>query len=245
MKKSFLAFAMFIGVAATAQELTSKKGFPILPEAGDWGLGVGANSTLNYLGNLMNGNNVAPSFSWQNNNVITGKYFKDANTAYRVGLRLGFNSGKTTATSPTDGNISDTSFSSNNINLAAGIQKYRGKGRLRGFYGAEAGIGLAGSKLTYNYQGNAPANSVLEAKAGGTFSFNVRGFVGVEYYFAPKISLGGEVGWGLGLSSTGAGSVTTADGNGGSKATDGPAKSSSFGLDTDNAGGSINLNFYF
>jgi hypothetical protein len=57
------------------------------------------------------------------------------------------------------------------------------------------------------------------------------------------MSLSGEFGWGLGLSSTGA-SETTVTLAGTTTTTKG-GKSSSFGLDTDNAGAAINLNFYF
>lgn len=39
---------------------------------------------------------------------------------------------------------------------------------------------------------------LLERKTGSTFGFGIRGFVGVEYFFAAKMSVGGEFGWGLG-----------------------------------------------
>lgn len=244
MKKSLLIIAIFISAAATAQDLTSKKGTPILPEAGEWSIGVGATSTLEYFGNLMNGNNNAPGFDWASNQIITGKMMKDENTAYRAGVRLGFGSTKMTEADPQDGELSETKEGGMNIDLSAGLQKFRGKGRLRGIYGAEAGIGLGSAKTEYTYEGDAPAGSILEDKAGSTFSFNLRGFIGAEYFFAPKMSLGGEFGWGLGISSTGEGEQTTADGTGGSD-TAKTGKSSSFGFDTDNWGGSIVLNLYF
>lgn len=247
MKKSLLILAMFIGGAVTAQDnMTSKKGTPILPESGDWSIGIGANSTLEYFGNLMNSdNNDAPSFDWQDSpNVIHGKMMKDENTAYRIGLRLGFGSDKTTDQAPNPGDLKETKSSGMDINLMGGIQKYRGKGRLRGFYGGEAGIGLGSGKTTYTYNGNAASGEVLEMKQGGTFMFGIRGFIGAEYFFAPKMSVAGEFGWGISLSSTGEGETTVADGNGGSTSAK-TGKSSSFGVDTDNAGGSIILNFYF
>ena len=43
MKKSIALVAMAFGVSsAFAQDLTSKKGEPILPEAGDWSIGIDA-----------------------------------------------------------------------------------------------------------------------------------------------------------------------------------------------------------
>ncbi len=241
MKKGLLIVAMMIGVTASAQDFNSKKGTAILPEAGDCSIGIGATSTLNYFGNLLNGSaaNAAPSFGWQGaTNVISGKYMKDANTAYRVNVRLGFGTTKTSVPDSGLTTTTDTKVASHNVNLGAGIQKYRGKGRVRGFYGAEANIGLGGSKTTVDFTGGSS-----EDKAGSTFSFGVRGFLGAEYFFAPKMSLSGEFGWGLNLSSTGASESTTTIG--GASTTVKGGKSSSFGFETDNAGGSINLNFYF
>jgi hypothetical protein len=249
MKKGLLIVAMMIGVTASAQDMNSKKGTPILPESGDWSIGIGANSSLNYFGNLLNGNadNSPMSFDWTNgnDNVITGKMMKDANTAYRVGLRLGF--GSTTADNQevdadgdgvADFDSVEIKNGGSNINLAAGIQMYRGKGRVRGFYGAEANIGLSSAKETWT-----ATDLSVEAKAGSTFNLGVRGFVGVEYFFAPKMSLSGEFGWGLGLSSTAADETTITIA--GTTTTTTGGKTSSFGIDTDNAGAAINLNFYF
>lgn len=246
MKKGLLIVAMMIAVSASAQEMTSKKGTPILPESGDWSVGVGANSTLKYFGNLMNGNNNAPTFDWANTaNVISFKMMKDANTAYRANVRIGIGSTKNTdASDTTAGSPASEKVSGTHINLGAGMQMYRGKGRLRGYYGAEANIGLSSSKTTNAYNGNANEGAVLTDKAGSTFMFGVRGFIGAEYFFAPKMSVSGEFGWGLMISSTGASDVTVANGTGGSTDNKG-GKSSSFGFDTDNAGAAIVLNLYF
>ena len=246
MKKSLLILAMLIGGAVTAQDnMTSKKGTPILPEAGDWSIGIGANSTLNYFGNLMNGNNSAPSFDWQSStNVIRGKIMIDANTGFRLGLRLGFGSNTETEEAPNAGDLKETKTSGMDINLMAGIEKRRGKGRLQGVYGGEAGIGLGSKKTKYTYNGNAILNEPLEKKEGGTFMFSLGGFIGAEYFFAPKMSVSGEFGWGLMLKSTGEDDNSNADGNGGSTSSKG-GKSSEFKFDTNNAEGAIVLNFYF
>jgi len=277
MKKLFLTVALAAAVAGVnAQDMTSKKGTPILPEAGDWSIGFDAAPWLNYFGNLMsNAGNNSANAAYQESNTIVGKYMKDANTAYRAKVRIGF--GSTTfnniiqddaSTSTPRGTVTDELKSSGmDITLGGGIQKYRGKGRLRGFYGAEAGISLGSAKETYSY-GNAfsssnntptttdwttgqagPVNGSrpTEVKAGSTFGFNLRGFIGAEYFFAPKMSIGAEYGWGLGLSSTGEGEETREswNGTGTTSQTGKTGKSSSFGLDVDNASGAIVLALYF
>ncbi len=245
MKKTLLVIAASVATLAASAQMTSKNGATILPEAGDWSIGIGATSTLNYVGNLMNGNNDAMAFDWTNDGqVITGKMMIDANTAYRAGLRLGFGSASQAESAPLDGELSETKVSGFDLSLSLGLQKYRGKGRVQGIYGAEASIGLNSGKTEYTYQGTAAAGSLLSNKAGSGFGLGLRGFVGVEYFVAPKMSLSGEFGWGLAIASTAEGEESRADGAGGST-TAKTGKTSAFGLDTDNAGGSINLNFYF
>src|SRR4030095_3666410 len=132
----------------------------------------------------------------------------DETTSYRGKIRLGFGStsqetGDTAATT-----LLKTSTSGMNINLGAGMQYNRGKGRLRGIYGFEASIGLSSFKTTYDYNGTPNNGAILEAKDGSGFSLGVRGFVGAEYFFAPKISISGEFGWGIAFSSVGEGEST-------------------------------------
>jgi hypothetical protein len=255
MKKSVLALALAFGVTtAFAQDLTSKKGEPILPEAGDWSIGIDANPFLLYAGNFFgktNQNN-APTFDFlSGNNTILGKYFMDEKTAVRVGINLGFANHSATnlviqdqqtivaGAAPTM--VTDkASISQSAIGLTGGLEMRKGKTRLQGYYGGELGIwfGSTHQKNTYgnafgtgtsagtsnaptsttwaasggvpSASGSASATSrITDVKSGATFSFGVRGFVGVEYFVLPKMSLGGEFGWGIGLTHTGAGQTTT------------------------------------
>jgi hypothetical protein len=297
MKKSVLALAMAFGVtSAFAQDLTSKKGEPILPEAGDWAISADATPFLNYLGKAFSGSNSAPTMNFLgNNSVIMGKYFKDEKTAYRVGLNIGFNSQSASnlvnqdqqvvAAGAAPVKVTDkTSVGTTGIGLTAGIEKRKGKTRLQGYYGAEAGIYL-GSQHQKNTYGNSFAGTGTAAgtdvtptsttwgtgstsvsstgavssrttdwKSGTTFQFGVRGFVGVEYFILPKMSLGGEFGWGIGISTTGAGQTTTEaiyTGTSPSTQTAKTGTSSTFNIGTDNKNsmfgptGSIRANFYF
>jgi len=264
MKKSVLLLAAAFGVSgAFAQDLTSKKGEPFLPEAGDWAIGINANPFLEYAGNMLSGStamNAAPTFGFNNlNQQIIGKMFKDEKTAYRAGIRLGFGGSKETAEvtklyvssatpatavfpSKPDVVVNEHKMSSRNIALSGGIEMRRGKTRLQGYYGGELGFGVSGMSHKYTYgnalvadnatagttgvgvaaadnfgtnvtsatisQGQNGDARVTEAKGGGTVTFGLRGFIGAEYFIFPKMSIGGEFGWGLGLSKTGATKTT-------------------------------------
>lgn len=266
MKKSIALVAMAFGVSsAFAQDLTSKKGEPFLPEAGDWSIGVDATPFLNYAGNFFGktGFNAAPT--WNNyslNQSITGKYFKDANTAYRATIRLGMDNHKQKATvtehaapatitaamaEATAPKFDIGRVSNRNVVLGIGLEKRRGKTRLQGFYGGELFVWGGSTKEKYKYankltqvaedgttafQENIDANDgaythdfagdfaaygassnisgavtgytnvdaarVLKRKTNGQIGVGVRAFIGAEYFIAPKISIGGEFGWGIG-----------------------------------------------
>lgn len=295
MKKSTLAIALAFGVAsAFAQDLTSKKGEPFLPEAGDWAIGIDATPFLNYAGQLLsNAGASAPTWGHLNsNNTIIGKMFKDEKTAYRAILRIGMTSNKSNmmvgqvgAAAPTFPSAAtmvtdEMKSSSNFIGLGGGIEMRRGKTRLQGYYGGEAMLWMAGSKEAYTY-GNAlstnsgaasSANSsdfgtnidptyatwggrVTEVKTSKTFGFALRGFIGAEYFIIPKISIAGEFGWGLGITSNGERTATVEQfgGTGPSVGTTEytvAGKSGGFSLDTDQnkfgtGTGSLRLNLHF
>lgn len=321
MKKSIALVALAFGVtSAFAQDLTSKKGEPILPEAGDWSVGIDATPFLNYAGSFFGktSNPYTPSWNFfTNNQTITVKQMKDAQNAYRATFRLGFTgntvknnvanrmmtapSSSATGYPAADAMVENKwKHSTTNIGVSVGMEKRRGKTRLQGIYGAEVGIYIGSSKDKYTYGNNLAVNltptgpgqstnvgvdptddafagagnvvaglpingitgsgRITERKSGMTFSFGVRAFIGAEYFILPKMSLGGEFGWGLGYSMTGA-SKTTYESVG--KTDSGSAtdvigtteikggKTSKFWLDTDGNNtmwgptGSLKFNLYF
>lgn len=278
MKRKVLFVAsLFLATATFAQDgLTSKKGEAILPEAGDWALGFDAAPFISYFGNLANGNtNNSMNAAWQTNDAsIVGKYFKDEKTAYRGRVRIGFGSTAQDTNQDTSSTFTpvfvtgENSTSNFNIVLGGGIEKRKGNTRIQGYYGGEVLIAFAsnsseteyGIALSQNFQ-NGGNKRTLEISSSA-FSFGLRGFVGVEWFVAPKVSLGAEYGWGLGFTSTGGAEtdfeVWDASANAGAGAvltgTDlAPlGDSTGFSLDTDNNGGGIfggsgqiNLIFHF
>ena len=275
--RKLLLTATFASVVAfaNAQTMTSKNGTPILPEANDWSIGFDATPVLNYFGNMFNNtanNSINMNYPSNNPFTIVGKMVKDESTAYRAKVAINF--GSQTITSGAAGfssfdslfTPSELKASSSNITLGAGIQKWRGKGRLKGYYGAEAMIGFGGSgDTTYTYlkdltiTNGAGAEQLTEVKGGSIFGFGVNGFIGVEYFFAPKMSLSAEYTWGIAISSVGESEVTSSTVNsaatGVSDITVKGDKSSSFNVGVGNTvtpninnsggSGSIVLSFYF
>jgi hypothetical protein len=287
MKKTVIMLAIaFGGTTAFAQDLTSKKGEPYLPEAGDWAISFDAAPFLTYAGNLFNGStsNGSPVVGYVKNMPwgIVGKMFKDEKTAYRGMLRIGMGSNTwenfVMQDGQTDPNVTvmdELKTSTHNILLGGGLEMRRGKTRLQGYYGGMLWIALGGSKSEYTY-GNAfsttnmsptatdfsttpytvgaMAARVTEDKGGSSFGLGIRGFLGAEYFILPKISIGAEYGWGIGMMNTGDGEMTTEYWDPSTSAvktlTTKTGGTKMFGLDSDisnnlfNAG-SININFHF
>ncbi|HWY10066.1 MAG TPA: hypothetical protein VN026_02015 [Bacteroidia bacterium] len=261
MKKSIALLALAFGVTgAFAQDLTSKKGEPILPEAGDWAVSVEATPFLQYMGNFFGKTTTNSAPTWNNygaNQSIMVKKFTDAQNAYRATFRIGLRdqsfkneiaAPQATTASPVNfpnkvNTVQDkASHTSSFIGIGVGMEKRKGKTRLQGFYGADVFVWYSSSKDKFTY-GNAlsPAatadprivptatnttdwNTVAPGtfstsnigvsipnqpgvtntrktieKPGGQFGLGVRAFIGAEYFVLPKISIGGEFGWGIGL----------------------------------------------
>lgn len=164
--------------------------------------------------------------------------------------------------------------SSQTVILAAGIEKRRGSTRLQGFYGAEVVLGYSGQNVEFQYgnpisadftspttnnfgnnvSGFTPDGDIIRAtnrKIGRNFMVGARGFIGVEYFFAPRISLGGEFGYMLAVRTAGRTLTETENWNNDINGvlttnidsyTSGPT---TIGIGLDNLTGSINLLFYF
>jgi len=283
MKKTLALLALgAFTYGANAQELSSKKGFPILPEAGDWSISFDAVPLLDFAFDKTRFMSSSPASSasgaldYNVVNTIVGKYMIDANKAYRGKVRLGFDRASADNYLPKDGSTTGETVKDNavtsqsNITLGAGLQYYRGKGRLRGYYGAEAELGISTAPSTTFSYGNAMSaenqapttttdfvsgytsplsQRVTSIKGGMGFGIGARGFIGAEYFFAPKMSVGAEFGWGLGFGMSGEGERTTEEFDEAANAlktkTIKTGGSSRFNMDVDNAGGSINFAIYF
>ncbi len=267
MKKvTMILCAVFVSNLMMAQDgLVSKRGINILPEAGEWAIGIDASPIFEYVGNIFNGtmDNSAPVF--QSNSeyqgvpggfAICGKMMVDANTAYRAKVRIGLNntSDRTLvddATTPGQF-VEDESKTSNfGIALGAGLEKRRGSSRVQGVYGAEAMIGFASSSTEEIYGNDIEdvgGSRSLSSESGSTIMFGVNGFVGIEYFVAPKVSVGGEYTWGLSITSNGDSEEVTESYNGTDvdTITTDTAGGSSFSLDTGTRGQfAMKANFYF
>ncbi len=249
----------------------SKKGEFYLPESGDWAVSFDAAPFFTYFGNMFNGTigNGAPQASYLTNYpvAIAGKYFMDDETAVRAKLRIGMvtvtdreyvEDETSTETPPAE--VEDIEKVSNtNIVLGGGIEKRKGDTRLQGVYGGEMLISYASTKTTYEYGNEVNADNdeytntfgqprglVLD-KPGAQIGFGVRGFIGAEYFVLPKMSIGAEYGWGIGIASTGEGTTETEawDGAAIETTTVNTAKDGVFTVDTDVSGFSLSLNLHF
>jgi hypothetical protein len=172
------------------------------------------------------GNNTAFGFinGIYNANTIYVKYYLEDQVAIRGAVRLGHTNWMDQEFVTMDQEIMDPmmqvsdvyTWNSTNIGVGGDYLMYRGKGRVQGYYGGGAFINYNSWKETFKYgnaittQFNSPTwyDFGLNAQVTGSertlanynnnsFGLTLRGVIGVEYFFAPKISLGGEMGLGF------------------------------------------------
>ena len=262
MKKNLVTFLLMVAcIQLHAQELLNKKGEHILPEPGNWSVGMDVIPLLKYAGNLFyNGSDSTRDFSITYPLAFTGKYVKKNNLSYRAGLRLGFGgtnndslvakSGSTNVNEKVSNQIKENSA---NIYISGGIEKRKGVAhRVTGVYGVESMLLVKTHKTEYTY-GNEldlndqQASQVKKKKDGTVFGFGIRGFLGVEYFLAAKIGLAAEYGWGPSFANRGRGTIEkeVVDGNTTKIVIEETEKAFSFGFDNDIRSGSISLHFYF
>lgn len=256
MKKIILSAILCVGilVPTIAQEasnpaLVNKRGIALLPEAGDYALGIDASPFLYYLGNMFftgeGMDNYPPYFSGvapsQSQYGIYGKYFLENDRAIRAKVSFDFGQNKYKQTVKDEfalaidplnegaTTVDVRQLKNRSIYLDLGYEFRRGKGRIQGFYGGELLLGygrtinnyIYGNPLTdvkpnpatHNFGSNTTGltqgTRMLQNKGGATFAAGLGGFVGVEYFFAPQLSIGGELGLDFIYSITGQDEIKT------------------------------------
>lgn len=218
---SFGVFAQDDYSAAFEQEQEEQKttqGSEYFPKAGDFGIGFDASPFLNYLGNAFNG-----SSNNQLNlgdNTLYFRYFLSDDAALRLALRINSEKDVNNFYVTDDAAFMENPLSqnqvedrrielSNNYDLKLGYQMFRGKNRLRGFFGGDLFFGYAkyseefeyGNQMTVlnpapstaAYSGSA-AQRPLTRNYGAEVSLGLGAFTGAEYYLMPGVCLGAEMG---------------------------------------------------
>jgi hypothetical protein len=267
----------------------SKRGYPILPQSGDWSVSFDAIPVLEFVGNAFNssGNTISSAFPSFNatsstSNTIVVRKFIDDNTAYRGMIRFDLGTSTTRVNVDDDAalaadpastaTVEDKRVSKNsNIVIGAGLEKRKGVSRVQGVYGAMATVGIgrgtSGGSNKYTYgnafsatfpnptsttnfstgASSASSSRVTETTTASGFSIGAVGFIGAEYFIAPKLSIGAEFQWGPEFKKTGESETTSEEWD--------AARSVIKTTTTTTAGGSslklntgvttINLNFFF
>lgn len=214
--KKVLFFGCFLiyGTALFAQsEFYNKNGKEILPRESDFSIGIDATPFFSYLGNIFNNseNNRLDSIGGQIPFTISGKYFLRDHMAIRASIGARFSNFSSKAfvddlsNADTALTLSDETINKAiRIAIGGGLEFRRGHGRLQAFYGPQVTVLYSKASTEFNYGNDlseiAPAGTpsfaarLAEQKQGDILDIELGGFVGVEYFFAPKISIATEFG---------------------------------------------------
>jgi hypothetical protein len=210
--------SLYVNKNGQAQDslFVNKHGNIMLPQKGDIGIGFSADPFLYYFGNMFNGT------SDNNLNLSDQKfYFRyviDSRSAFR--LTIAINTSNNVAnfyviddaarlTNPlSNQQVEDRETTASHFyHGRVGYERFRGYKRLRGFYGADLGYSYQTGNVKREY-GNqmsslnpSPTTNwgnlsdrFLENNNGSVMTISLGAFTGIEYYFAPKICIGTELG---------------------------------------------------
>ncbi len=208
--------------------------------------------------------------------VISARYMLKDNAALRLNFGINVNTLSSSnfvafnGSTNTSNTVEDTrSLGGGTYAVGMGYEKRRGKGRIQGYYGGEILLRISHTDgASYSYGNDFSAQNIFPTStnwgnnilAGGServlssgatlnASFGVRAFVGIEYFVAPKISIGAEFGWGMSYNTippntqlveffdTNTNQTSTREQRSGS--------GGQFYAGLDNLGGAILMNFYF
>jgi hypothetical protein len=173
MKKIIISvgLCLCVGFAAMAQvtddvfsaAYANKRGVYLLPQAGDFAIGIDAAPFLQYVGNFFSSyNSDSPDYGFGNQTTIYGKYFLQDNRAVRARLTLDMYNTSDKGIVPYDAAIADDPSSeatrvdirrnpSSYVALGVGYELRRGNGRVQGYYGGELFAGFRGDKTKYTW----------------------------------------------------------------------------------------------
>lgn len=195
----------------------------LLPSTGDIAIGVDALPYLEFLGNMFSGHDQRNTLNLNNRNTIYGKYYLAPDAAVRAELFLNnstdidlfyLQDDANVATNP-NAQVEDQRITrSKGVGVGVGYQMYRGYGALRGTYGAALSYYTFREKTEYLYgnkmnTSNTTPTTISNWNTGATTTSGSRniseidngnqtlsvGLIGgVEYFFSPKICIGGEFG---------------------------------------------------
>ena len=177
-----------------------------LPAKSNWGVTLGMNG-LNTIG-------------WDAHTAPTGSvlfryYFRDC-ASYRLGFNPYLN--RTFNTIDLGDQYQEMTTTSKGLGISLGYQNnFIGTNRMNPYAGLDFTLGTSRYN-TKDYTYEVDTNGVIidgepwsriESLGPKSLGFGLRPFVGFEYMVAPKLSLGGEVGYDIGWDRTGPYKITT------------------------------------
>ncbi len=194
MKKIILfIFTLLLVINLSAQSdsiMKNKNGYPILPEQGDFAVGISMTPILGYLGNFFHGTGITPApmatfrTNTFQNNAVFFKYFNSNNSAFRVNFEFTSNHVSNSYYVQDDAAVAIDPLSNKQVTdiqltdfqnyvLGFGYEKRRGKTRLQGIYGVDLLFSYQNLTNSYKY-GNpmSPDNQMPTTHNFGTNLYN-------------------------------------------------------------------------
>ena len=177
MKLILFNLVLLIHLFVSSQSMQSKYGESILPERGDWSISMSIHPVINYITDVFNGlNNDFSTPTFGDDLYFHIRKFSSEKKAHRYTIGANF----------------DTSSETWSFGLGYGLENRKGDTRLQGKWGYYGFIGI-GEKIN---SGDWISIPTITYDDGYNMHIISSLFIGCEYFFMPKISLGAEYHYG-------------------------------------------------
>lgn len=198
--KKYLFSLLFsiVGIAAFSQS-DSARANKFLPGTGDFGFSIVVDGLIDNI-------NIGPKENEFGNNILFLRYYSSSDLAYRMGFGVDINNFKRSTADSVGQELRerDTTISDFSLNVSFGLEKHlRPNKRLDPYLAADLGLIFIGKSVQKNEEymiGAAGTSSVVQTiKQDGGLGASLTGSFGFNYFLAPKLSIGSELGLGVSI----------------------------------------------
>lgn len=170
-----------------------------LPQAGDFGFTIVVDGLIDNI-------KIGPKKNEFENNILFLRYYSSNETAYRIGFGVDFDNYKRSTADSIGQELRerDTTIRDFSLNVSFGIEKHLNPyKRLDPYLAADLGLIFIGKSTQKNEEfltSDAGTSSVVQTiEQDGGLGVSLTGSIGFNYFLAPRLSIGSELGLGFSL----------------------------------------------
>ena len=199
MKQVAITLLLIFSTIAGFSQSDSARSSKYLPQAGDFGFSIVVDGLIDNI-------NIGPKKNEFGNNILFLRYYSTDQVAYRMGFGVNFDNYKRSTADSVGPNLRerDTTIRDFSLNVSFGIERHlTASKRLDPYLAADLGLIFIGKSFQkneeYTSSGAGKSSIIQTIEQDGGLGISLSGSAGFNYFLAPNLSVGSELGLGIGL----------------------------------------------